>query len=193
MPKVLYIDFERCIGCRACVIGCEECSGHDHLSRMFVDELTPGETVATSPTPCMHCYTPLCAESCPVQAIQVMDGVVLSASHEKCIGCKNCTYACPFGIPRVDEAKKLMYKCDMCYDRTSKGRPPMCVSVCPTDTIQYVDEEVVKLKNSKPVQYQWQFGATEIETRTVIGLPDLAGHKYGYYDAEESDPYVGQT
>jgi predicted molibdopterin-dependent oxidoreductase YjgC len=54
MAKVLYIDFERCIGCHACMIGCEECSGHDHLSRMFVDELNPGETVATSPTPCMH-------------------------------------------------------------------------------------------------------------------------------------------
>jgi formate dehydrogenase iron-sulfur subunit len=183
--KVLYIDFERCIACRACVIGCEECSGHDHLSRMFVDELEPGETVAASPTPCMHCYTPLCAESCPVQAIQVLDNVVLSASHEKCIGCKNCTYACPFGIPRVDDAKKLMYKCDMCYDRTSKGRPPMCVSVCPTDTIQFLEEEIVKTRMPKPVQYEWKFGDTVIETRTVIGVPDTRAHRFGYGEQDE--------
>ncbi|MCP8969422.1 4Fe-4S dicluster domain-containing protein [Ectobacillus ponti] len=185
MAKVLYIDFERCIACRACMIGCEECSGHDHLSRMFVDQLMPGETVAASPTPCMHCYTPACAESCPVQAIGITsDGVVLSASHEKCIGCKNCTYACPFGIPRVDDERKLMYKCDLCYDRTSKGRPPMCVSVCPTDTIQFLEEEEVKRKSRKPVQFVWNFGGTLIETRTVIGMPDTETHKYGYYDPQ---------
>lgn len=183
--KVLYIDYERCIGCRACIIGCEECSGHDHLSRMFVDELNPGETVATSPTPCMHCETPACAESCPVQAISVTaDGFVLSASSEKCIGCKNCTYACPFGIPRVDDTKKLMYKCDMCYDRTTKGRPPMCASVCPTDTIRFLDEDELKHDSPKEVQYKWDFGGTVIETKTVIGLPDTRDHHFGYYDGE---------
>lgn len=185
MAKVLYIDFERCIGCRACMIGCEECSGHDHISRAFVDELNPGETVATSPTMCMHCVQPACAESCPVQAIQVVDdGVVLSASHEKCIACKNCTYACPFGIPRVDEEKKLMLKCDLCYERTSQGRPPMCVSVCPTDTIRFLDMEEARRMNKK-VQYQWNFGETVIETRTVIGIPDTATHRYGYNEVEE--------
>lgn len=186
MAKVLFIDFERCIGCRACMIGCEECSGHDHLSRMFVDELNPGETVATSPTPCMHCVTPACAESCPVQAISVTsDGTVLSASHEKCIACKNCTYACPFGIPKVDEERNLMYKCDLCYDRTSKGRPPMCVSVCPTDTILFIDEAEARKRTNKQVQYQWNFGDTVIETRTVIGIPDLLTHKFGYREVEE--------
>lgn len=186
MAKVLYIDFERCIGCRACMIGCEECSGHDRLSRMFVDELNPGETLATSPTPCMHCVNPACAESCPVQAIQVMDdGTVLSASHEKCIACKNCTYACPFGIPKVDEERNLMFKCDLCYDRTSQGRPPMCASVCPTDTIQFLEEDEAKAMMNKKVQYKWGFGPTEIITRTVIGIPDIKTHRFGYHEVEE--------
>ena len=60
----------------------------------------------------------------------------------------------------------------------------MCASVCPTDTIRFVDEEEIKYDSPKPVQFKWDFGGTIIETRTVIGLPDTETHRFGYREGE---------
>src|SRR5690606_41893685 len=63
------------------------------------------------------------AEVCPADAIKrTADGVVQSARRPRCIACGNCVSACPFGVPEVYEDRRLMMKCDMCYDRTSVGR-----------------------------------------------------------------------
>ncbi|PAF11556.1 electron transfer flavoprotein, partial [Shouchella clausii] len=67
-------------------------------------------------------------------------GAVLSALVEKCIGCQNCTIACPYGIPKFDHEQNLMYKCDLCIDRTKDGIPPMCASVCPSNTLQWLTD-----------------------------------------------------
>lgn len=60
----------------------------------------------------------------------------------------------------------------------------MCASVCPTDTIRFVDEAAIKYEPPKPVQYKWDFGGTVIETRTVIGLPDTETNQYGYREGD---------
>jgi len=143
--KVLFIDYERCIGCRSCLAACRECGGHEGRERNYVVQLAPGITTQTAPMLCLHCENPACARSCPAEAIKVTpEGVVLAAAREKCLGCKNCTLACPYGIPRFDESQNLMMKCDLCYERTSAGSPPMCASVCPAETLSWVDEEVAR-------------------------------------------------
>src|SRR5690625_6585891 len=77
------------------------------------------------PLMCLHCVDPACARSCPAQAIQIHEtGAVLSALVDLCIGCQNCTIACPYGIPKMDEEENLMYKCDLCIDRTKDDIPP---------------------------------------------------------------------
>jgi Fe-S-cluster-containing dehydrogenase component len=63
--------------------------------------------------------------------------VVQSARKPRCIACGNCVVACPFGVPEVYEERKLMMKCDMCYDRTSIGKKPMCATVCPSQALFY--------------------------------------------------------
>jgi Fe-S-cluster-containing dehydrogenase component len=69
--------------------------------------------------------------SCPAYAIKrTGDGVVQSARKPRCIACNNCVIACPFGVPKMNTGMHLMMKCDMCYDRTSVGKKPMCASVC---------------------------------------------------------------
>ncbi|HYG60245.1 MAG TPA: 4Fe-4S dicluster domain-containing protein, partial [Symbiobacteriaceae bacterium] len=83
---------------------------------------------------------PACARACPAGAISITDmGTVLSADEEKCVGCRNCTLACPFGIPKFDFNENIMYKCDLCHERTSQGSAPMCASVCPARTIQWIE------------------------------------------------------
>ena len=57
--------------------------------------------------------------------------MVHSSLKPRCIACNNCVLACPFGIPKMMEPEQQMMKCDMCYDRTSEGKRPMCATVCP--------------------------------------------------------------
>jgi Fe-S-cluster-containing dehydrogenase component len=81
----------------------------------------------------MHCDDPTCAQVCPADAIKKNRGrVVQSALKPRCIACNNALVACPFGVPKMMQKQQLMMKCDMCYDRTSVGKRPMCATVCPS-------------------------------------------------------------
>lgn len=151
MPKVLFIDYERCIGCRSCIAACGELPSHRGKSRNYVVPLAPGISNQTIPMTCFHCKDPACARSCPAGAISITpEGVVLSADEEKCLGCRNCTLACPFGIPKFDFNENIMYKCDLCYERTSQGSAPMCASVCPAQTLQWIEfDEALARRRTK--------------------------------------------
>ena len=126
--KTLFIDGSRCIGCRACEAACRECDSHKGESMISVDFFDRSWSTATQPTVCMHCEDPVapCAQVCPAMAILITpDGVVQQAEASRCIGCLNCVYACPFGVPKFDTEARLMKKCNLCYDRTSQGNQPV--------------------------------------------------------------------
>jgi len=168
----LFIDANRCIGCRACVEACSECPGHGGFSMIHLDEIARATTVQTAPTVCMHCEDPACASVCPADAIKVdPDGVVLSAAAERCIGCGNCALGCPFGVPKIDVQRELMMKCDLCYDRTSIGKAPMCATVCPSGALFYgTQEEVEDRRRARPLD-QFAFGEHVITTRNAVMVP----------------------
>ena len=89
----------------------------------------------------------------------------------RCIACGNCVVACPFGVPEVYEDRKLMMKCDMCYDRTSIGKKPMCATVCPSQALFYgTAEEIERLRPMSTPANRFQFGAT-ITTRVFVMSP----------------------
>jgi Fe-S-cluster-containing dehydrogenase component len=172
--KTLFIDPARCIGCRACEAGCRECDTHKGESMVMVDFVDRGISVATQPTVCMHCEDPVapCAQVCPAQAILISpEGVVQQADPSRCIGCKNCVYACPFGVPKFDGEAKLMKKCNLCYDRTVQGLKPWCAQACPTQAIWYgTFEEFSASRNGQAVS-QTQFGTQDVHTRVYHVLP----------------------
>jgi len=168
-----FIDPSRCIGCQSCVQACTECDTHRGESMIHLEFIDRAASVQTVPMVCMHCEQPTCAEVCPADAIKrTADGVVQSARKPRCIACGNCVVACPFGVPEVYEERKLMMKCDMCYDRTSIGKKPMCATVCPSQALFYgTAEEIDRLRPMSTPANGFQFGNQLITTRVFVMSP----------------------
>lgn len=170
-----FIDYSRCIGCRACVQACEECDTHRGRSMIHLESIDARDTVQTAPQVCMHCKDPICARVCPADAIkQTPDGVTQSALKPRCIGCSNCVLACPFGVPKYYGAIDQMMKCDYCYDRTSAGKRPMCATVCPSQALAFTTlEEIEHTRRGKAVN-RWVFGNEVVETKVFVVTPPAA-------------------
>lgn len=171
--KVFFIDPSRCIGCQACVQACSECDTHRGTSMIHLEFVDRASSPQTTPVVCMHCEDPTCAKVCPADAIKKTDdGVVQSARKPRCIACNNCVLACPFGVPRMQVELDLMMKCDMCYDRTSEGKKPMCATVCPSQALFFgTHEEIEVLRpRSRPVN-EFVFGRQVVKTKVHMMIP----------------------
>jgi Fe-S-cluster-containing dehydrogenase component len=171
-----HLDPSRCIGCRSCMQACAECDTHRGVTMIHVDELDRENGIETTPMVCMHCLEPTCAKVCPADAIkQNEDGIVHSALDPRCIACRNCEQACPFGVPKVFTGKMQideMMKCDMCWDRTSIGKRPMCATVCPSQALAYVrPEEIAATRREKPIT-EFQFGRETVRTKVRLMVPE---------------------
>jgi Fe-S-cluster-containing dehydrogenase component len=140
---------------------------------IHLEAVSRRESVQTIPVICMHCDSPTCAEVCPADAIKrTGDGVVQTARKPRCIACNNCVLACPFGVPKMESEMKLMMKCDMCYDRTSEGKKPMCASVCPSQALFFgTAHEIEQLRpRSRPIN-EFRFGRQVVSTKVFMMVP----------------------
>ena len=98
------------------------------------------------PRSCLHCDTPACVTVCPTGASykRAEDGIVL-VDEDKCIGCKLCSWACPYGAREYSAVEGVMKKCTLCVDRiynenlSEAEREPACVQVCPTRARHFGD------------------------------------------------------
>jgi len=168
-----FVDPSRCIGCMSCVQACTECDTHKGEAMIHLEYVDRGRSVQTVPVVCMHCEQPTCAEVCPADAIKrTGDGVVQTARKARCIACGNCVLACPFGVPEVYADRQLMMKCDMCYDRTSVGKKPMCATVCPSQALFFgTREQILALRPQSRPSNEFRFGAQIITTRVNVMSP----------------------
>jgi Fe-S-cluster-containing dehydrogenase component len=101
---------------------------------------------------------------------------VQSARKPRCIACGNCVLACPFGVPELYGDREIMMKCDMCYDRTSVGKKPMCATVCPSQALFFgTREQILTLRPQSMPTNQFRFGEQTITTRVNVMAPRSPG------------------
>lgn len=135
------VDLDACTGCKACVTACHSLNGlDDDESWRSVGFLQGAGKVAfqqTVTTACHHCIDPACLNGCPVDAYE-KDPVTGIVAHldDQCIGCGYCTLTCPYEVPRFNEARGIVRKCDMCRGRLAVGEAPACVQACPNGAIR---------------------------------------------------------
>jgi anaerobic dimethyl sulfoxide reductase subunit B (iron-sulfur subunit) len=135
-----WVEPERCIKCWSCQVACKAWKGTKPgtISNRKVLDIWNGTFPTVTRTfislSCMHCEKPACMAVCAVSAISKRaDGIVV-VDQAKCIGCKACSLACPYGVPQFVESGK-MEKCDFCIDRVEAGKEPACVANCPTQAL----------------------------------------------------------
>ncbi|MFN8758369.1 MAG: 4Fe-4S dicluster domain-containing protein [Tagaea sp.] len=162
----LVIDLDTCVGCHACAVNCKEWNTGGHSAPLpdrdpygadptgvwfnRIHTFEAGEDAASRtvhfPKSCLHCAEPLCVEVCPTGASykRVEDGIVL-VNADTCIGCKLCSWACPYGAREFDDDDGVMKKCTLCVDKIynetlpEADRVPACVSTCPASARHFGD------------------------------------------------------
>ena len=178
----LVIDLDICVGCHGCAVNCKEwnTSGHSSplhdvdpygddptgvwFNRIHTFELeteVKGTKTVHFPKSCLHCDDAPCVTVCPTGASykREEDGIVL-VNAETCIGCKLCSWACPYGAREYDETAGVMKKCTLCVDKIynenlpEEDRVPACVSSCPTGARSFGDlsdqnSDIVKIVNER--------------------------------------------
>ena len=135
MTKALVIDLEKCVGCRTCEMVCS--AKHEGVINPFqsrIKTVTLDREWEGVPTVCVQCEEAQCQAICPVNAIsrdETLGRVVID--YDKCIGCRMCVAACPFGVINFDSIGKRVIKCDLCDGE------PECVKFCFYKALQYID------------------------------------------------------
>ena len=208
MSKAILIDTTRCIDCQRCVVACKLVNGLLKTSRSgfsttdALRNLTPDtdlpmdeggdeqlsahalNVVQTHGNVfvrrfCMHCQDPTCVSVCPVGAFRKTPSGPVVYAEERCMGCRYCMMACPFGVPRYEWDKVLaprVKKCTMCAPRQAKGLKPACTEVCPAQAGIFGErEELLREAESRLSQepgkyFQHIYGEGEAGGTSVLYL-----------------------
>lgn len=163
----LVIDLDICVGCHACATSCKEwnTSGYSApltdldpygaepdgvwFNRVHSFEVRADDGSSQTvnfPRSCLHCDNAPCVTVCPTGASykREEDGIVL-VNADSCIGCKLCSWACPYGAREYDSDAGVMKKCTLCVDKIynqnlpEHSRVPACVAACPTGARNFGD------------------------------------------------------
>jgi DMSO reductase iron-sulfur subunit len=145
--KAFVFDVNKCTGCSACQIACSIENRVDpgiswRRVHTFNPRHLPGVPSFHHSMACNHCVDPPCMKHCPALAYSKdpQTGAV-TIDAESCIGCKYCSWACPYDAPQFNRSSGTMEKCTFCTHRLEDGLEPACVALCPTGALQFGDHE----------------------------------------------------
>jgi len=155
-----FFDQTLCSGCHACQVSCNDKNDLEagRIFRRIIETeggvFTPQNKAYThnvysyfTSLACNHCDNPKCVEACPSGAMHKNpDTGIVSVNQNRCIGCRYCTWACPYGAPQYNEAAGRMSKCDFCADLVAEGEAPACVAACPLQALDYGPIEELRAK-----------------------------------------------
>jgi formate dehydrogenase iron-sulfur subunit len=188
----ILIDTTLCNGCEKCIVACKEENnlGKDRPWRgqESIDGLsaTRWSTIIRKPegnirNQCRHCVEPACVSACIVGALKKLPEGPVVYDEDRCMGCRYCMLACPYGIPRYDWDRNtpLVQKCIMCAPRLAEGRPPACVEACPEKAMifgtraELIAEGHRRIK-ANPGKYQPRvYGEKEVGGTCVMLVSDI--------------------
>ena len=208
--QAFLIDMTKCTGCRGCQVACKQWnqleaeeteffSGEGYQNPPAMSEYTftrikfrdfqkNGQNeFAFYKEMCMHCNDPACASVCPVGAFEkTAEGPVIYKA-DRCIGCRFCMIACPFGVPKYEWSKglPLVKKCTGCYSRLKEGLQPACATACPTAISYGPRDEMIKLAQTRLARYPDRYinkvyGKEEAGGTSVIYLTSIPFDELGF-------------
>ncbi|GAW91088.1 4Fe-4S dicluster domain-containing protein [Calderihabitans maritimus] len=209
MPKGMLIDISKCIGCRACQVACKQWNNLPAEKTTFnADWSNPPKRSATTwtkvdyhlleeeddikwkfvKTQCMHCLEPACVSACFVEAFKKTEEGAVVYQENKCVGCRYCMLACPFGVPKYEWEKRFpaVRKCRLCIDRLAQGLEPACATACPTGAIKFgerdklVKEAWERIRSGRGKYVEHVFGEKEVGGTSVLYISDVPFEKLGF-------------
>lgn len=144
MQKVLFVEPEKCTGCRLCENACsifhEKVSNPSRARIHIVKWENAGLFL---PMVCQQCENPICENVCPMGAIKRDDKTgALLIDKDLCVGCKLCVMFCPLGGVTIGKNREIL-KCDLC------GGDPVCVKFCIPGALQYIDANAINLRKKR--------------------------------------------
>lgn len=184
-------DTTLCTGCETCVHACKATYelGPDRAWRwkQRIDDLSSTRfcTIIRKPGnhfvrhQCRHCREPACVSACIVGALQKKETGAVVYDSDRCMGCRYCMMACPYGIPRYswENSVPLVRKCILCHDRLLEGKQPACTESCPYGaTIFGTRAEMIQIANQRMAETPQKYFVHEGETEPrLYGYEEVGG------------------
>lgn len=160
-----YFDSSQCSGCKTCQVACKDKHNLNNGIRWRnVYEVAGGNWKQKDGNwvseirsynmsmACNHCQEPICMQKCPNKAIYKNGEGLVLIDEKRCMGCKYCQWACPYGALHLDKKTGKMTKCTLCADYIAEGKQPSCVSSCPMRVLDFGDYNELKAKYGSEVE-----------------------------------------
>jgi Fe-S-cluster-containing dehydrogenase component len=133
--KRLFVDLELCAKCPECVARC------DYFYHPENNGITSVRERAVLSVICRRCENPVCVSACTKDALEKDADGVLRRYNMRCVGCKSCSIACPFGTLIPEIIPYAVSVCDYCLDKVHGEEVPTCVETCPLNAIRFEKRE----------------------------------------------------
>jgi formate dehydrogenase iron-sulfur subunit len=204
MTKAILYDATLCVNCKACEAACAEAHQLPYDDTVAAEATTSDHKLTVvlargesyMRRMCMHCEDPTCASVCPVAALRKTPQGPVVYEEARCMGCRYCMLACPFGVPKYEWNRMLpgVRKCDLCAGRLAQGLPTACSEICPTgatitgDRDALVSEAQKRIRDDPSRYVNHVYGLSEVGGTSVLMISGVPFEEFGYRTDLDQQP-----